>query len=494
MADGNTEFRGLPEPHNLAAEMAVLGAVIENNDVFPTAAERLGADDFYAIANRRIWEAVADLVKRGRVATAVSLREFFERDGDLKEIGGSVYLVRLLDNAAFGPELADYADVVRHHAVRRRMCEAAEFLIAKAEKAGDFTQQQSPAALLAAAREIIEDVETTVSPDSWEDSRVVTVEAVKDALAGNVKSGVPTGIKRLDNATGGLFRGDLIIVAGRPGMGKSALADQVESNVAANTFEIDGLKSAGIAAKFSLEMSGSQLGFRNASRSIHQRAGREIAYQQLRRGAISDEEAQALLEGVRDLPMVYWDTARKIDVHHMRTQLRRLRKRHGRIDLVTCDYLQIMEIHRKSNQNLSEAIGIVTTELKAMAGEFDCPVVCLSQLNKDVDRREDKRPTLADLRDSGSIEADADTVLFCYRDHYYKSREPEPKEAAKRASWEAELADLEPKIDVIVAKQRMGPICTVPLYWSAQTSYIASERSQLFRFDDPDPYQQEIPL
>lgn len=494
MPDGNSDIRGLPEPHNLAAEMAVLGAVLGDNDAFPHAAERLGAADFYGPENRIIWEAIADLVKRGRVASAVTLRERFERDDTLRSIGGSRYLARLIDSAAFGPELMDYADLVRLHAVRRRIVEAAEYLIGKADKAGDFSQPNSAAAVLAAAKEIIEEAETEVAPDSWGDSRVATIEAVRDAMAGNQRSGVPTGIARLDNAIGGLFRGDLIIDAGRPGMGKSALIDQIEYNVARHNFGDAENVSRGVVGKFSLEMNATQLGFRNASRAVHQRSGREIAYQNLRRGALSDADAKALYTGVQDLPLIHWDTARRIDVHHIRTQLRRLRKRYGRIDLVTCDYLQIMEIHRQRNQNLSEAIGIVTTELKAMAGEFDCPVICLSQLNKDVDRREDKRPTLADLRDSGSIEADADTVLFCYREHYYKSREPEPKDHAKREAWEADLADLEPKLDVIVAKQRMGPICTVPLYWSAATSYIASERSEIFRLDEGDAYQQEIPL
>lgn len=491
MADGNSDMRGLPEPHNLGAEMAVLGAVLHDNDAFPIAAERVGAGDFYDAANRRIWETVADLVKRGRTASAVSLRELFERDDALREIGGARYLATLLENAAFGPELLDYADLIRLHGARRRLVDAAELLIAKADKAGDFTAPQSAAAILAEAREIIEEVETTVSPDSWEDSRIRTIEAVRDAMAGNQRSGVATGITRLDNATGGMFRGDLIIGAGRPGMGKSALVDQIEYNVARRP--IDG-ESTGVVGKFSLEMNATQLGFRNASRATHARFGREVAYQQLRRGAVNDSDAEALHRGVQDLPLVHWDTQRKIDIHHMRTQLRRLRKRYGRIDLVTCDYLQIMEIHRRNNQNLSEAIGIVTTELKAMAGEFDCPVICLSQLTKEVDRRDDKRPTLADLRDSGSIEADADTVLFCYREHYYRSREPEPKEASKKDAWEAELANLEPKLDVIVAKQRMGPICTVPLYWSAATSYIASERGDIFRLDEGDSYQTEIPL
>lgn len=474
--------------HNLNAEMAVLGAVLADNGAWPRAAEHIAAEDFNEPANRALWKTISNLIKAGRVADGVTLAQHFRADDDMQAIGGARYLADLLDSAAFGPETGDYARLIRELAVRRRVRAAGEALVRRAED--PRTARQTPEQFLGLVMEELQAVGTTIAPDRWKDSRAETIRALTEAARGEQRSAVETGIEQLDRKIGGFYRGELVVLGGRPGMGKSALIDQVEMNVAERVSPDPAvgspppLKDEGgarrlVVAKFSLEMGEDQLAYRNGSRILHRTEGRQVSYSDIRKGKFDLEDGRALTRAMEHLPTVHWDTTAAIDLAHIRTQAHRLKKRYGRLDLITCDYLQIMETQVERGQTQAHVLGQITKGCKAIARELDVPFVLLSQLSRDVEKRDDKRPVMSDLRDSGSIEADADTVLFCLREHYYLSRQPEPKDAGKRAEHEATLADCEPKMTVIVAKQRMGAPCDVGLYWSAATSLIVSKRDDL---------------
>lgn len=478
-------------PHNEPAEKGILGAVLFDNANWTRAAERLGAGDFYFEAHQKLWAVISDMVMAGRVADGITLGEHFEREGDLQAIGGSRYLTNLLDSAAFGPEVNDYAEVVRELAIRRRLIEAGQNLIEAARKPVERRTRQSGPMLLAAAVEQLNDVSITVSPERWKDSRHATIDAMTQLAKNEHVPGIETGIEKLDRFTGGFRRGDLVVLGARPSMGKSAIADQIETNVALRLSPDPDRGAPGpmnaqkakrmVVAKFSLEMGEEQLAYRNAARMAHQTQGHQVAYSDLAKNMIGQADFKAIRAAMPELPMIHWDTTPVVDLGHMRTGLRRLMQRYGRIDLISCDYIQIMDQRRERGQSMADAVGNLTKGLKVLAREFNAPLLALSQLSREVEKREDKRPLMSDLRDSGSIEADADTVIMAHRRHYYLSREPEPKDAVKREQRDVELADCEPKITLIIGKQRMGPIGDVDVYWDARTSHIVSARDDLHK-------------
>ncbi len=475
-------------PHNLPMEMAIIGAVIVDNGAWTRAAERLSAEDFYSPVCRKIWEAMSRDLLAGRSVSAVSLQAVFEGDAEIREAGGAQLWVKLYDVASMGPETGDFANTVRELAIRRRMLQAAWDLAKAARDMAPAKRLNAPA-LLQAAQEQIAGVAVTVAPDSWRQSRSSIVNALREVVENKGSSGIPTGLKRLDQKTGGLFRGELIIVGGRPGMGKSAFADQVEQNVgmqdspdprtgAPGPLTDEGRRRR-VVAKFSLEMDDRQLGYRAASRLAQQMTGEIIPYENFRRGVLTEKQWAIIQRALEQAPEIFWDTTPHISLHHMRTALKRLVKRYGRLDLVTTDYIQIMDQQREKGQTEAAAVGQLTKGLKAIAREFDVPVLALSQLSREVEKREEKRPQMADLRDSGSIEADADTILLPYRPYYYLSREADPKDQKKAEQREAEIAQTEPEVIIIVGKQRMGSPGEAKIHWCAETSYMASERSEV---------------
>jgi replicative DNA helicase len=475
-------------PHSLEAELAVLGAVIVDNAAYVRAAERMSADDFYSPVFRRVWEVCSREILAGRSISAVKLQMLFEGDEDFREAGGARLLAHMISGPAIGPEVQDFAKQLRELGVRRRIIQAA-WKLAKTARDTSGLSGFDGETLLSAAQEEIAGVATEVAPNSWKSSRDSTVAALRKVADARGSTGLSTGLVPLDRKIGGLFAGDLIVLGGRPSMGKSALCDQIEENVALQPSPDPSTGVPGplndeavrrrVVAKFSLEMDDEQLGYRNAARLAHKLFGARIAYEKIRKGEISPEEWRLLRNAMERAPEIRWDVTPGINLHHMRVELRRLLKTYGRIDLVTCDYLQIMDTARGKGENLAEAISRLTKGLKSIAREFGVPVVALSQLSRDVEKRDDKRPMMADLRDSGSIEADADVVLLAYRKFYYLDRAPEPKDPVKAEQHRVELADCEPELTVIVGKQRMGAIGDVRLFWSAETSLVASTREEV---------------
>lgn len=486
MADSRTH---VDDPHNQAAEMSILGAVLVDNAAFERAADKLAAGDFYFPINAKLWATLAELIQAGRTADGVTLRELFDQDEDLQAVGGPRYLADLMASAAFGPEIVDYARLVRDLGARRRMLEAGRDLIKAARKG--IRGSDAILADVQGAIDHLQSAQVTITPDTWRDSRMATVESLTAIARGTSRSAISTGIEGLDRKLGGLHRGELVVIGGRPSMGKTALIDQIETNVAQKptpdgsrgsqpSLSREGDSPRLVVAKFALEMDHRQLALRNAARIAHSELGEIIPYEAIRRRQYTEKQWAILRKAMEFLPHVHWDDTPNIDLAHMRAQLTRLKRKYGRIDLITCDYLQIMEARQQRGENLAAALGRLTKGCKSFAREFDAPFVLLSQLTKDVDRREDKRPQIADLRDSGSIEADADVVAFIFREYFYLSREPEPKDQAKRESREATLQDLEPKISVLIPKIRMGQPGDVDLFWNAATSWIVSERRELY--------------
>jgi replicative DNA helicase len=474
-------------PHSVPAEMGVIGGVLTNNDLFEQAATRLGAGDFHLPVNQKLWEKISEYIQAGRVADGVTMSELFAQDEALQEVGGRRYLADLLDSAAFGPEIRDYAALIRELSARRRMLHAASVLSQRAKQG--LRGHERFALDIAQAVEYLQGVQVTLTPDRWRDSRMTTVQVITEVAKGQNKAAIESKIEVLDRKTGGFHRGELWVLGGRPSMGKSALVDQIETNVALQKSPDPERGSEGpasdpdtkrmVVAKFALEMDHRQLSYRNAARITHQTQNMAIPYEAIRGRRWGEEGGRAIQAAMREAPQVHWDDTPNIDLNHMRAQLTRLKRRYGRIDLITCDYLQIMEAQQQKGENLAAAIGRLTKGCKSFAREFDAPFILLSQLTKDVDRRDDKRPQLADLRDSGSIEADADGVMFCYREYYYLSRAPEPKGRDEIAEREARLTQCEPEMEIIIPKVRMGQPGSVTTYWNAATSLIVSSRDQL---------------
>ncbi len=403
-------------PHNLAAEAAVIGAILFDNNVYQYIAEILRPSDFYAPAHSLLYEVASTMIQTGRVADGVTLREHFEQKEKLTEIGGAKYLVDLLDAAAFGPEVKDYARIIRDLAIRRELIRVG---------AGIQSQSLSPedddnGSTLMAERGSSERGFSTFA-EALAESLVTAEAAFK---RGGKIAGIPTALRDLDEQLGGFHRSDLLILAGRPSMGKTSLATNIAYNVAAayryETQE-DGSRrtvDGGIVAFFSLEMSSEQL----ATRILAERT--EISSHDIRQGKLTKADFERLSEAtteLQNLPL-YIDDTGGISIGELTARARRLKRSEG-LDLIVIDYLQLITTSSSnSNTNRVQEVTQITTALKALAKDLNVPVLALSQLSRAVEQRDDKRPQLSDLRESGSIEQDADIVMFVFREEYYLAR------------------------------------------------------------------------
>lgn len=440
-------------------EQAVLGLVFVKNERYWACAETgLGAQHFSRPLHGRLWDAIAVNVKAGVLANPFTLKPRFENDAELVE--GPAYLAQLASIAiglAGGPE--HYARVVMQWAGRRRLLEVSATL---ADEAGAGEVE------LAEAIEHAEAALASLRESEGARGPVTMAQAVQAALASAERAhkrgrveGVESGLKAIDDVLGGLANTDLIVLAGRPGMGKSALAGTIAQNVAGGS---------GVAL-FSLEMAAEQFAARMVAGAAKLDAAR------LRKGEISGAELERAIEsgrGMENLHLMIDDQAqlRPLDI---RARLKRIAQRMP-IGLVVVDYIQLMraDVQRRDGSRVLE-IAEITGALKAMAKEFSCPVLALSQLSRAVEAREDKRPLLSDLRDSGAIEQDADQVWFLYRDEYYARREePGSSAGAERyAKWQQRMAASAGVAELIVAKNRHGPDATLKLAFQARSARFA---------------------
>ncbi|MBR9834171.1 MAG: replicative DNA helicase [Alphaproteobacteria bacterium] len=474
-------------PHNLSAEAAVIGSILYDNNAFQRVADILQPTDFYAPAHQEIFLACQILIQNGRVADGVTLREQFEKDERLTAIGGATYLATLLDSAAFGPEVQDYARMIRDLAMRRELINIGAGVQSRAlahdrEMDGSAQVEQAERDLFALAERGAGSRGFTTFAEALTES----LQMAEAALQRDGKiAGIATHLDDLDHKLGGLHGSDLLILAGRPSMGKTSLATNIAYNAAAacrrETLE-DGSKktvAGAVVAFFSLEMSSEQL----ATRILAERTG--INAHKIRQGDLDKHDFERLREATEELQNLplHIDDQGGISVSQLAARARRLQRQVG-VDMIVIDYLQLLSgSSGKANENRVQEITQITTTLKALAKELNVPVIALSQLSRAVEQRDDKRPQLSDLRESGSIEQDADVVMFVYRESYYLERtEPEAdgteEQQKKWASWRERMDQVYGTAEVIIGKQRHGPIGRVVLSFDSNVTRFGNLAKQ----------------
>ena len=455
-------------PHNTEAEQQLLGAILTNNDVYDRIASLVKAEHFYDPVHQRIFEKMSARIQKNALASPVTLKPFFEDDEGLKELGGPAYLVRLAGAAISAYAARDYAQMIYDLAVRRELIALGREISAKAAKVDIASEPREQ--IVEAEQRLYKLGEQGVAERGFQSFLKAVTDAVNVANAayqrGGGLAGISTGLVDLDKKLGGLHESDLLILAGRPSMGKTSLATNIAFNVAKayrRGRKPDGSEGAvegGVVGFFSLEMSAEQLAARILSEAS------EVPSEQIRRGDMTEAEFRRFVEAAKELEScpLYIDDTPALPISQVAARARRLKRTHG-LDVLMIDYLQLLKGSSKSSEaNRVQEVSEITQGLKAIAKELNIPVIALSQLSRQVESREDKRPQLSDLRESGSIEQDADVVMFVFREEYYREREkPADHELDKMAAWQQVMEQCHGVAEVIIGKQRHGPIGTVAL-------------------------------
>ncbi|MBE7636997.1 replicative DNA helicase [Sneathiella sp. P13V-1] len=451
-------------PHNLDAERDLLGAILINNEAAAKVNAFLKPEHFFEGVHARIYEAVSILIDRGEIADPVTLKSYFDRDEALADIGGAQYLARLAASATTIINAENYGRIIYDLALRRELINLGEDIVNTAYDS-ELTETSSTQ-IENAERQLFALAETGSHEGGLSPVRNAVSQAVKSIEEafqrdGNLV-GVTTGLRDMDAKLGGLHNSDLLILAGRPSMGKTSLATNICYNAAKAHKNSDGKEGAAVAF-FSLEMSAEQLVGRILAEAT------EISSEKLRRGDLTDDEfANRLVPQsamLAELPLFIDDTP-AISIAALRTRARRLKRSHG-LGLIVVDYLQLMKGSGRTDSRVQE-ISEVTQGLKAVAKELDIPVIALSQLSRQVESRDDKRPQLSDLRESGSIEQDADVVMFVYREEYYEGRKEPTEGTPEHIEWQERMARVHNMAEVIIGKQRHGPIGNVRLQFQSE--------------------------
>ena len=431
-------------PHSIEAEQSLLGALLLDNQAFDRVADLVGEEDFYRDDHRRIWRHIARLIEHNRPADVVTVSESIEASEDKDKTGGPAYLGALAQNTPSALNIRRYAELVRERSVQRRLAQVAtsiaeEALASAGKDVGQLLDEAESrifqiAESGARKNEGLMDIKPVLARVFERIDHLYHRDNPSDV------TGVPTGYQRLDQMTSGLQAGDLIVVAGRPSMGKTALALNIAEHVAVD----NGLP----VAVFSMEMSAAQLAMRMLG-SIAR-----VDQHKMRTGRLNDKEWGDLSEAMAKLheTPIYIDEGGALTALEVRARARRLKRQYSKLGLIVIDYLQLMAASTQGENRATE-ISEISRSLKAMAKELEVPVIALSQLNRAVDQRPDRRPVMSDLRESGAIEQDADVIMFIYREVVYKPDLPEEQRGIA---------------EVIIGKQRNGPIGTVKLTFLGQ--------------------------
>ena len=466
-APGDTPPGTHPEalPHNIEAEQQLLGAVLTNNDVYDRISSLIRAEHFFEPVHQRIFEIAAARIQKNALASPVTLKAFMEDDPGLKELGGPGYLIRLAGAGISAYVARDYAQMIYDLAVRRDLIRLGQDISARAAKVEVDSEPREQ--IVEAEQRLYKLAEQGVAERGFQSFLKAVTDAVNMANAAYQRegqlSGISTGLVDLDKKLGGLHPSDLIILAGRPSMGKTSLATNVAFNVAKayrRGQKHDGTEGAvegGVVGFFSLEMSAEQLAARILSEAS------EVPSEQIRRGDMTEGEFRRFVEAAKALEAcpLYIDDTPALPIAQVAARARRLKRTHG-LDVLMVDYLQLLR--GSSKENRVQEVSEITQGLKAIAKELNIPVIALSQLSRQVESRDDKRPQLSDLRESGSIEQDADVVMFVFREEYYREREkPGDHDLDGMAKWQEIMEKVHGKAEVIIGKQRHGPIGTVEL-------------------------------
>ncbi len=463
-------------PHNIEAEQALLGAILVNNDAFDRVSDFLQAQHFSEELHRRIYDVAAQLIRAGKLATPITLKTFLG-EHDLGGVTIAQYLARLAAEATTIINAADYGRTIHDLAVRRDLIVIGE----------DIVNGAYDAPIAASPRDQIEEAERKLYSVAETGRYEGGFHRFSDALATAVDmaakawerdgrlSGLATGMSDLDKMLGGLQASDLVIIAGRPAMGKSALATNIAFNIArAYEFEArpDGTQATvngGVVGFFSLEMSAEQL----ATRIVSEQAG--VPSYKIRRGDISEPEFHRVAQAAREMQTIpfYIDQTGGISIAQLAARARRLKRQRG-LDLLVVDYIQLLSASRTRSDNRVQELTEITTGLKALAKELNVPILALSQLSRQVEARDDKRPLLSDLRESGSIEQDADVVMFIFREEYYLKNKQPHEGTEEFLEWQSKMEQVHGKAEIIIGKQRHGPTGTVELAFEAEVTRFAN--------------------
>ncbi len=447
------QFKELP--NNVEAEQAVIGSILVSNDIFDEISTIISSINFYDPMHQKIFEAIESLIYKGMLANPITLKNYFEDEKD--DLNVPEYLVKITKFSTSVRQAVEYSKIIYDMFVRRELIKISEQTIDSAKLNDLDTNGQT----------IIENSERLLfdlaEKGSFNSSLVKFDEAMKQTIemaSAAYKNeegivGVPTGLRDLDDKLGGLHQSDLIIIAGRPSMGKTSLATNIAFN-AAQKLQDSGKKSS--IAFFSLEMSSEQL----STRIISEQA--RISSNDIRRGRISDDQFDKFLEtskNISELPL-YIDETPAITIAALSNRARRIKRLFG-LDMIVVDYIQLMRGTTFNKDGRVQEISQITQGLKAIAKELAVPVVALSQLSRQVEQRDDNKPLLSDLRESGSIEQDADVVMFVYREAYYLQRKEPRAATVEHAEWQAKMNEVAHLAQLIIGKQRHGPIGNVTL-------------------------------
>ena len=453
-------------PHAIEAEQQLLGALLTNNEVYDRIASIIGPEHFFDPVHARIYEIAAGRIAKNALASPVTLKAFMEDDEGLKDLGGATYLARLAGAAISTFAARDYAQMIYDCAIRRELIGLGRDISARAARADHTSEPRDQ--IVDAEQKLYKLSEQGRTESGFQSFLKAVTDAVNVANAAYQRegglAGVSTGLVDLDKKLGGLHKSDLLILAGRPSMGKTSLATNIAFNIAKAyrrgrlTDGGEGAVDGGVVGFFSLEMSAEQL----AARILSEAA--EVPSEQIRRGDMTEGEFRRFVEAAKALEAcpLFIDDTPALPISQLAARARRLKRTHG-LDCLIIDYLQLVRPATAKDSRVNE-VSEITQGLKAIAKELNVPVIALSQLSRQVESREDKRPQLSDLRESGSIEQDADVVMFVFREEYYVEREkPSDDQLDKIADWQARMEKLHGKAEVIIGKQRHGPIGTVEL-------------------------------
>lgn len=451
--------------HNIDAEQALLGALILDNSVIDNIPDNFYSYHFSAEIHSKIFDAICKIRDYGSVADPITITAHLKADDIFQKSGGQKYLLDLVEGVISLSNVTDYANIIYDLYLRRQIVEIADRSIKKTqlldskEKANDIIEL---------VEKDLYDLVTGTSAIgrlvSFSDALSESIETAAEAFKRDSKIvGVTTGFKLMDKSLGGLHNSDLLVVAGRPSMGKTAFATNIAFNAA--KAKLNGQSEGAGVVFFSLEMSAEQL----ATRILASESG--ISSDSIRRGEIPKDSFDKFVSISQELEKLdlFIDDTPNITLNQIRNRARKL-KRQKDIGLIVIDYLQLIETSgsKRNSENRVQEISEITRTLKGIAKELNVPVLALSQLSRAVEQRDDKRPQLSDLRESGSIEQDADVVMFVFREEYYKSRKEPAEGTIEHSKWEAEMEKIYNRAEIIIAKQRHGPIGTIKLFFDGR--------------------------
>ena len=457
-------------PMNVEAEQALLAALLTNNSAYEHISDFLKPEHFYDDVNSRIFEAIAKLLENNQLADPLTLKNYFLQKDEMELIGGDRYLIELAKNSTISSNTSEYGKLIYDLFQRREILKISDEI---SNEANSFDLETNASNIIEKAEVKLYNLSSTgESNQDFKKFSTSLVEAINSAESAYKRegqlSGIPTGFTDLDQLLGGLHKTDLIILAGRPSMGKTALATNIAFKMV-NANSMDEEKKKNVVGFFSLEMSSEQL----ATRILAEDS--TISSEKIRRGQLNSNDFQKIVKSSQKLGelTLYIDDSPNLSISALRTRARRLKRKYG-LDAIMIDYLQLIRPSLSRPDNRVLEIAEMTRNLKALAKELNIPVLCLSQLSRQVEQRDDKRPQLSDLRESGAIEQDADVVMFIYREEYYTERKEPSPGTEDYQKWQDKMAKIHNVAEVIVAKQRHGPIGKVNLHFEGSTTKFSN--------------------